>query len=256
MTFPSLMIPLGIFILGTIAGSFLSVLVTRLPVMLTNSDPDCTLWSPPSSCTNCNRVLPPLSLIPLVSFLIQGGKCKFCSARIPLLYPLLELVAGMIAVAAWLWIPDTISAIVSMTAGWLLLALMVIDWRKHLLPDVLVYPLLWLGLVVNIEGSYVSASQAIWGAIVGYVFLWIVRYFYNRMTAREGLGLGDCKLFAACGAWVGWFQLPIILILACSVSAAIVLAVYRTAKQPFKVPFGPGLCVALALTLAYLYIYL
>ena len=237
----------GIFILGTIAGSFLSVVVARLPGMLAASEPERTLWHPPSSCPHCRRRLRPQQLIPLLGFLALRGRCGFCAQPISRLYPALELGAGLIAVVVWTQAPTPAGALIAATAGWTLLALAAIDLRARLLPDALVFPLLWLGLLANAAGFLVPVMHAIWGVVAGYGALWTVRRIHLACTGTEGLGLGDCKLFAACGAWVGWTQLSWVLLLACALTAAGWLACRLCAPAPLRLAFGPGLCAALAL---------
>lgn len=245
---------LVVVLIGLVAGSFLSVLVTRLPASIARGDDDLltALSTPRSSCTICTGQLPWHSLIPLIGFIRQKGKCTLCGEPIALLYPALECAAAAIAVLAW-WLcaPNWMAVGIAAATGWMLLALAVIDMRTRLVPDVLVYALLWLGLAVNSTGFFVSPTQAIWGALAGYLALWIIRAIYMRRTATEGLGLGDCKLFAACGAWAGWSELSIILLSACAVSALIVLVLRTRHSPPFKIPFAPGLCIALAVVLSH-----
>ena len=249
MALEPLWILAGVFVLGTIAGSFLSVVVVRAPGILSEPEPERTLWRPPSSCPHCRARLRAHQLIPLLGFLIQRGCCGFCGQPIAWLYPALELLAGLAAVAAWLQAPHAGAAAVLAAALWTLLALAALDLRAQLLPDALVFPLLWLGLLANGAGLLVPVQQALWGVVAGYGALWAVRRIHLARTGTEGLGLGDCKLFAACGAWVGFAQLSLALFGACALTAAGWLLWRLRGRRLRRLAFGPGLCAALAVLL-------
>jgi leader peptidase (prepilin peptidase) / N-methyltransferase len=229
-------------------GSFLGVLITRA------STPRTILWTR-SVCDACGHTLGPIDLVPLVSWAAARGCCRYCLTRIGWFYPGIELAA--VAVAAWT---------VALTAGWLmwvscafgwtLLALAAIDWREYRLPDYLTLPLIAAGLVVHYALRPASPLSllpdsllsAVIGAVAGYVFVLLVRWIYTRVRHREGIGLGDAKLFAAAGAWVGWLGLPSVLLVAALFGLASALFRYggkATLRSDDPVPFGTFLCLGM-----------
>ena len=239
-----------VFLCGAVAGSFLSVLVARLPRMI-RGDAEVGLWAPRSHCPRCGRTLRWRELAPLVSYAALRGRCAGCRERIPPLYPLLELAGGGLALGAWLWAGHWTEALALAVLGWGLLALAVIDLRTRLLPDLIIYPLLWLGLLVNLGGLFAPLEQAVIGAVAGYLSLWAVHHLYRGLTdGAVGLGHGDCKLFAVGGAWLGWPALSWILLAAAALTILGALLLAMRGRAPRRVAFGPGLAAALVGLLA------
>jgi leader peptidase (prepilin peptidase)/N-methyltransferase len=252
----------GLF--GLAIGSFLNVVIYRLPVMLErkwrsqcqeilkpNKKPPDTakrfdLVAPGSSCPHCGHVITVLENIPVLSFLWLRGKCSACSKPISWRYPLVELLAGgLTAIVAW-YFGYGIVALAGMVLTWSLIALSFIDFDRQLLPDDITLPLLWVGLLLNVFSVFVPLSSAVIGAASGYVFLWLVYQIFKLVTGKEGMGYGDFKLFAALGAWLGWQSLPLIILLSSLVGAVVgitfILLFGRDRHLP--IPFGPFLCVA------------
>jgi leader peptidase (prepilin peptidase)/N-methyltransferase len=229
-------------------GSFLGVLVTRADA------PRTILWTR-SVCDSCGHTLRPADLVPLASWATSGGRCRYCHTRVGWFYPAIELAA--VAVAAWAAMLATGWLLwVSCAFGWALLALAAIDWRDYRLPDFLTLPLIPAGLEVHYL-LLPSAPLSLWpesllsstiGAVAGYMFVLFVRWAYNLIRRREGIGLGDAKLFAAAGAWVGWAGLPSVLLVAAVSGLAAALLRYRgkaTLRSDDPVPFGTFLCLGI-----------
>lgn len=251
---------------GLVIGSFLNVVIHRLPIMLqrgwraqcqellgqpTEALERYDLMWPRSGCPHCGGAISALQNIPVMSFLFLRGRCAHCGARISPRYPIVELATGLLsAVGAWHfgWQPVTVAALV---LAWSLIALTVIDLDHQLLPDAITLPLLWLGLIVNSFSLITDLHSAVVGAIAGYVFLWIVFHVFKLLTGKEGMGYGDFKLFALAGAWLGWQMLPIIILLASLVGAVvgISLILLRGHDRNIPIPFGPFLSAAIWLAL-------
>ena len=248
-------------VLGLLVGSFLNVLVHRLPVMLerqwqnearevlgmpVEAHERFDLCLPASHCPGCGHRIRAWENIPVVSYLALRGRCSACKGRISLRYPLVELAcAGLSLVVAWHFGVSG-QALLALVLTWCLLALSLIDAEHQLLPDVLVLPTLWLGLVVNAFGVFVPLADALWGAVVGYLSLWSVYWLFRLVTGKEGLGYGDFKLLALLGAWGGWQVLPLTLLLSSVVGAVIGLCLLRLRKASLgtTMPFGPYLPIA------------
>ncbi|HEK1686070.1 TPA: prepilin peptidase [Pseudomonas putida] len=248
-------------VLGLLVGSFLNVLVHRLPVMLerqwqnearevlgmpVEAHERFDLCLPASHCPGCGHRIRVWENIPVVSYLALRGRCSACKGRISLRYPLVELAcAGLSLVVAWHF-GVSVQALLALVLTWCLLALSLIDAEHQLLPDVLVLPTLWLGLVVNAFGVFVPLADALWGAVVGYLSLWSVYWLFRLVTGKEGLGYGDFKLLALLGAWGGWQVLPLTLLLSSVVGAVIGLCLLRLRKASLgtTMPFGPYLAIA------------
>ncbi|KAB5621438.1 prepilin peptidase [Pseudomonas putida] len=248
-------------VLGLLVGSFLNVLVHRLPVMLerqwqnearevlgmpVEAHERFDLCLPASHCPGCGHRIRAWENIPVVSYLALRGRCSACKGRISLRYPLVELAcAGLSLVVAWHF-GVSVQALLALVLTWCLLALSLIDAEHQLLPDVLVLPTLWLGLVVNAFGVFVPLADALWGAVVGYLSLWSVYWLFRLVTGKEGLGYGDFKLLALLGAWGGWQVLPLTLLLSSVVGAVIGLCLLRLRKASLgtTMPFGPYLAIA------------
>ncbi|KAF0866895.1 A24 family peptidase [Pseudomonas sp. LD120] len=249
-------------VLGLIVGSFLNVLVWRLPTMLERDwraqalevlglEPEpaaapYNLMRPHSQCPHCRQPIRPWENIPLLSYLWLRGRCAHCKTRISPRYPLTELSCGLIsAFVAWHfgfgW-----SAGLLLILSWGLLAMSLIDADHQLLPDVLVLPLLWLGLIVNSFGLLVSLQDALWGTVLGYLCLWSVFWLFKLLTGKDGMGHGDFKLLAMLGAWGGWQILPLTLLLSSLVGAILGTLMLRLnrAKTSTPIPFGPFLAIA------------
>ncbi|QBF28498.1 prepilin peptidase [Pseudomonas tructae] len=249
-------------LLGLIVGSFLNVLVHRLPIMLERQwqaearevlalpeaaqAPRFDLFLPPSQCPHCAHRIRPWENIPVVSYLALRGRCSDCQARISPRYPLVELAcAALTLFVAW-HLGFTASALALMVLSWGLLAMSMIDIEHHLLPDALVLPLLWLGLIVNAFELFVPLEDALWGTVAGYLSLWSVFWVFKLITGKEGMGYGDFKLLALLGAWGGWQILPLTLLLSSLLGAVIGLIMLRLQRKQAStpIPFGPYLAIA------------
>lgn len=227
-------------------GSFLGVLVTRARA------PRSILWTR-SICDACGHTLGPADLVPLASWAAFWGRCRYCRSRIGLFYPAMELAA--VAVAAWsAWLTTGWLLWVTCAFGWALLALAAIDWREFRLPDFLTLPLIAAGLAVQYALAPASPLSVgpdsllagVIGAVAGGLFMLAVRWAYAALRHREGIGLGDAKLFAAIGAWVGWLGLPSVLLVAALAGLAAALVRYggkEKLRADDRVPFGTFLCL-------------
>ncbi|WP_341303787.1 A24 family peptidase [Pseudomonas sp. TMP25] len=249
-------------VLGLLIGSFLNVVVYRLPKMMqrdwreqareilelpAETQPETfNLVLPNSQCPHCAHEIKPWENIPVISYLFLRGKCASCKAPISLRYPLVELTCGVLsAYIAWHF-GFTWQAGAMLVLTWGLLAMSLIDIDHQLLPDSLVLPLLWLGLIANSSGLFISLDDALWGAIAGYLSLWSVYWLFKLVTGKEGMGYGDFKLLAMLGAWGGWQVLPLTILLSSLVGAVLGLIMLRlrNAKTSTPIPFGPYLAIA------------
>jgi leader peptidase (prepilin peptidase)/N-methyltransferase len=246
----------GVF--GMIIGSFLNVVIHRMPKMMQRESDNYVahesgkelphqdtynLMVPRSACPCCGHRIRAYENIPVVSWLALGGKCSQCKAPISPRYPLVELLTG--ALSAWMaWTFGTgLAGLAAMVFVFLLVAMTAIDLDHQLLPDDLTLPLLWLGLLVNLNGAFVPLREAVIGAAAGYLALWSVYWLFKLLTGKEGMGYGDFKLLAALGAWLGWTMLPTIILLSSVVGAAvgISLMVFAGRERNNPIPFGPYL---------------
>ena len=253
---------LSALLLGLLIGSFLNVVVYRLPKMLLRdwqaqareilslpAEADKKTFNlilPNSSCPHCAHEIKPWENIPIFSWLFLRGKCSSCKAPISTRYPLVELTCGLLsAYVAWHF-GFTWQAGSMLLLTWGLLAMSLIDADHQLLPDALVLPLLWLGLIVNQFGLFASAADALWGAIAGYLSLWSVYWLFKLVTGKEGMGYGDFKLLAMLGAWGGWQILPLTILLSSLVGAVlgVIMLRLRNAETSTPIPFGPYLAIA------------
>jgi len=253
---------------GLLIGSFLNVVIHRLPKMMQReSDNYCAveagkpeihierynLMVPRSACPHCHHQITALENIPVVSYLVLRGKCSHCKAPISPRYPAIELLTGALsALVVW-----------KLGTGWqglgglfflyFLVALSFIDADTQLLPDDLTYPLIWAGLLININGTYVSLHDSVVGAAAGYLALWTIYWVYKLVRGREGMGYGDFKLLAALGAWMGWATLPAIVLMASLVGAVVGIALMVANRRGFdyQIPFGPYLAAAGLITFLY-----
>lgn len=245
-------------VLGLTVGSFLNVVIHRLPKMmelgwqrqcaeLRDEDlpeqPRYNLIAPRSACPHCNRPIRALENIPVISYLLLRGKCKGCGAAISPRYPIVEAVSGILSgFAAWHF-GYGMAAAGALLLIWALLALTAIDLDTQLLPDDITLPLLWAGLLFNLNGTYTPLSGAVLGAIFGYLALWSVYWLFKLVTGKEGMGYGDFKLLAALGAWLGWQMLPLIILSSSLVGAVVGITLIVAAKhgRSVPIPFGPYL---------------
>jgi leader peptidase (prepilin peptidase)/N-methyltransferase len=265
------MTPWGLGILGLCIGSFLNVVIHRMPKMLErqwqadaramlelpeatgDATEALTLSKPASRCPSCGHKIRWFENIPLVSWLVLRGKCSACSARISVRYPLIELTTGALFVVGGLHFGYEPTTLLWCGFVAVLLAAAIIDWDTTLLPDDLTLPLLWAGLVVAALGWNIPLKEALWGAVAGYLSLWSVYWLFKLATGKEGMGYGDFKLLAALGAWLGWSMiLPIVL--GSSIIGAVVgigMKVTGQLREGVYVPYGPFLAGAgLVVTLA------
>jgi len=249
-------------LMGLLVGSFLNVVIYRLPLMMQREwrmqareyldyPPEAVaerfnLLLPNSRCPHCGHQLRAWENVPLLSWLMLRGKCSSCAAPISIRYPLVELVCGLLsAYVAWHfgfgW-----QAAAMLLLTWGLLAMSLIDADHQLLPDSLVLPLLWLGLILNSGGLFVALDSALWGAVAGYLSLWSVYWLFKLVTGKEGMGYGDFKLLAMLGAWGGWQVLPLTILLSSVVGAVLgsILLRVRKASSGTPIPFGPYLAIA------------
>ena len=249
-------------LIGLLIGSFLNVVIYRLPKMMQRdwreqareilelpAEPQTATFNlvlPNSSCPHCAHEIKPWENIPVVSYLFLRGKCSSCKAPISLRYPLVELSCGLLsAYIAWHF-GFTWQAGGMLLLTWGLLAMSLIDADHQLLPDSLVLPLLWLGLIANSFGLFTSLGDALWGAVAGYLSLWSVYWLFKLVTGKEGMGYGDFKLLAMLGAWGGWQILPLTILLSSLVGAVLGLIMLRlrNAETSTPIPFGPYLAIA------------
>ena len=250
-------------IIGLMVGSFLNVVIYRLPVMLFKEwkeacdemqanpasdlpDGKFNLAIPNSKCPKCNAPIRPWQNIPVVSYILLKGRCHNCNVKIPLRYPLVEAFTGVITLLLLWHFGATIEAVMAIVLAWALIALTMIDIDHQLLPDNLTLPLMWLGLLCNIFGLYTDLQSAVIGAMAGYLSLWSVYWAFKLATGKEGMGFGDFKLLAALGAWMGWQMLPAMILLSSLVGAVFgVIGMIASGKdREWRIPFGPYLAIA------------
>ena len=254
-------------VLGLCIGSFLNVVIHRLPKMMERewrrqcaelaapaeaTDPPAgesasfNLVFPRSRCPSCGHGITALENIPVVSWLVLRGKCSACSAPISVRYPAVEIAAGLVAgYAAWRY-GFSLAGIGAMTFCWVMITLTFIDLDTQLLPDDLTLLLLWGGLALNLGATFAPLSSAVIGAIAGYLSLWSVYWAFKFATGKEGMGFGDFKLLAAIGAWLGWQALPLVILLSSIVGAVagISLMIFTKHGRDNPIPFGPYLATA------------
>lgn len=199
----------------------------------------------PSHCMRCKRQLSAWENIPVISYLLLRGRCRSCGVRISPRYPLVELLTAILSATVLWQFGFTGAGLGALLLTWSLIALCGIDWDHHLLPDNITLPLLWLGLIFNLSGTFSSLNDAVIGAVSGYLILWSVFHGFRLLTGKEGMGYGDFKLTAALGAWLGWQLIPVI-ILAASLSGSIIgLSLILSGRQQSDkpIPFGPYLAI-------------
>ena len=248
-------------LLGLCVGSFLNVVIHRLPKMmeqdwhaqcadLRGETPSTatalTLARPRSRCPSCGHQITALENIPIISYLLLRGRCSNCGTSISPRYPVVEAVTGLLsAYAVWHFGP-TLQGAGALLLIWALIALTGIDFDTQLLPDSITLPLLWLGLAFNLAGTYVDLFSAVIGAMIGYLTLWSVFWLFKLATGKEGMGFGDFKLLAALGAWLGWQMLPAIILLSSIVGAVVGISLIVATRhgKNTPIPFGPYLAAA------------
>lgn len=253
---------------GLFIGSFLNVVIHRLPKMMhrawdnylaqANKKPAphtkrYNLFTPGSRCVKCNKPVSLFYKLPVLSYITLMGKCEHCKKAISLRYPFVEIVTGLLtAFMVWHYGSGAFT-LYGLLFIYFMITLCFIDAETLLLPDPLTLPLLWLGLVVNLHGTFVPLEDAVIGAIAGYGSLWAVYWIFKLATGKEGMGYGDFKLFAAIGAWLGWQILPIVLLVAAPVGIIIGLAItfIKKTDKGNPIPFGPYLAITGILALLY-----
>jgi leader peptidase (prepilin peptidase)/N-methyltransferase len=248
---------------GLIIGSFLNVVILRLPKMMQAAwESDCaslagtpaaesatptpSLTRPPSSCPHCGHRIRPLENIPLISYLVLRGRCSACHQPIGLRYPAIELLSAALTLAVVVQFglsPQTLPALI---LTWCLIALAVIDLDTQLLPDRITLPLVWFGLILSLFGVFAGSADAIIGAVAGYLTLWTVFHVFRLLTGKEGMGYGDFKLLAVFGAWLGWASLPQILLLSALTGAVVGVGLIISGRHARgePMPFGPFIAAA------------
>ncbi len=252
-------------LLGLLVGSFLNVVIHRLPKMMENewraqaeelnntegqapktSQPVYNLVVPRSGCPQCGHQITAIENIPIISYLVLKGRCRNCQTKISARYPLVEAITGVLSgVVAWHF-GFGIAAVSALILLWALIALTFIDADTQFLPDSITLPLIWLGLIVNLDGTFTDIRSAVIGAIAGYMVLWFVYWAFKLVTKKEGMGYGDFKLLAAIGAWLGWQALPLVILLSSVVGATIGIILILLSKmgRSIPMPFGPYLAMA------------
>jgi len=258
-----------IFIFGLLVGSFLNVVIYRLPVILkrqwktdcmsflaqenepvpgstTSNDQPFNLVVPRSRCPHCGHLITALENVPVLSFLFLRGRCRKCKTPISIRYPLIEILSASLAVfVAWKF-GFSLQTAMAMLLTWALIGLSFIDYDHQYLPDNITLPFLWLGLFLNLNGVYVDLVSAVLGAILGYLLLWSVYQVFKMVTGKEGMGYGDFKLLAMLGAWLGWQALPAIILISTLVGSVIgvSLILFKQHNRNHPIPFGPYLAIA------------
>jgi leader peptidase (prepilin peptidase)/N-methyltransferase len=248
-------------VFGLLIGSFLNVVILRVPLQLKaewrrdareflglEAEPSAplTLSRPNSRCPNCKVPIRPRHNIPLISYIFLRGRCHSCAAPIALQYPLVEFLSGLIAAFFVYHLGLSALTVYSLIFSYMLLVLTGIDLHEKLLPDQITLPLLWIGLFANLSGTFVPLTEAVVGAIAGYLSLWTVFWAFKGVTGKEGMGYGDFKLLAALGAWLGWQMLPMIILLSTAAGAIVGMIgiIFSGRTRETTIAFGPFLAFA------------
>jgi len=253
------------FILGLLVGSFLNVVIHRLPIMMEREwraqcrlllnlqekaeDSDHKKYNlivPRSSCPHCLKPIRNMDNIPVISYILLRGKCRHCTAPISMRYPAVELITAVLTgLIAWHFNYE-LKTIFAVLLTWALLCLVVIDIDKQLLPDDITLPFMWLGLICNLFHVFTDPVSSLIGAMLGYSVLWLIFILFKIMTGKEGMGHGDFKLLAMLGAWTGWQMLPLIILLSSVLGsiAGIGFMIFRNYKHDRPIPFGPYLALS------------
>lgn len=262
----ALMVAVGL--LGLCVGSMLNVVIHRLPKMMEAGwraecaalegreappSPTYNLFTPRSACPKCGTPIKPIHNVPVIGWLALRGKCAHCNAPISPRYPLVELLGGALAaLLAWRFGYSTQLAF-ALVFGWAMIALAIIDFDTQLLPDDITLPMLWLGLIANIFGTFTDLRSAVLGAAAGYLLLWCVYWAFRLLMKKEGMGFGDFKLLAAIGAWTGWQVIPVAIMVSAGLGAVVgslFLWISRRGADT-RIPFGPYLALAGIVALAW-----
>lgn len=254
-------------IFGLLIGSFLNVVIYRLPIMMERQwlqsaktyfqqnnlpyDIDdiptrYNLITPRSCCPQCQKMIQAYDNIPIISFILLRGKCRACAHPISWRYPFIEFLTALVSIIVAYRFGFSVAALFTLIFSWSLIALTFIDIDYQILPDNITLPLLWLGLAVNFNGLFTTLQSAVLGAMLGYLFLWLLYWIFRLLTGKEGMGYGDFKLLAALGAWMGWQSLPLIVLLSSIpglfFGLALILIKKHSSNQPFA--FGPFLAIS------------
>ena len=250
-------------IIGLLVGSFLNVVIHRIPKMMerdwkqecrrilevNNEDAPVEKYNlilPRSACPHCNHKISALENIPVISYLLLGGKCSECSNPISIRYPAIEVSTSILSLVIAITFGVSIQFILAVIFTWALIAQTMIDYDCQLLPDDITLPILWLGIIANMFGVFTDIYSSLLGAIFGYLILWTVYMVFKIVTGKEGMGYGDFKLLAALGAWLGWQMLPLVILLSSIVGAlvGIFMIVLGGKDRNVQIPFGPFLAAA------------
>ena len=256
-------------ILGLLVGSFLNVVIYRLPKMMERdwyqqcieflgsenvkdegkkklTPEKFNLVTPNSTCPSCSHKIKPWENVPVISYFFLRGKCSACKTKISPRYPIVEAVTAILSVVAIYVFGANLTGLACLIFTWCLIALTMIDFDTQLLPDTITLPLLWLGLIANAFGLFTTLDSALWGAIGGYLSLFSVYWLFKLLTGKEGMGFGDFKLLGALGAWLGWQMLLQIILLSALAGAVIGVGmiVIRGRDKNIPIPFGPYLAIA------------
>ncbi len=265
-------LPIVVLILSLLIGSFLNVVILRYPIMLFRSwlidskdlrenlpehsalndlESAYTLSKPASHCPRCQSPVKAWQNIPILSYILLKGKCSGCAERgketkISIRYPLVELATGLLSLALLIKFPFSIQLAAMLVFTWSLVAMSMIDIDHQILPDTMTLSLMWLGLLLNIDHTFVDLQSAVIGAMAGYLSLWSVYWLFKLATGKDGMGFGDFKLLAALGAWFGWQFLPMIILLSSLVGAVVGIAgiMILGRDKNIPIPFGPYLAAA------------
>ena len=260
------------FIFSLMIGSFLNVVIFRLPKMLEqgwkkecrefladelakpksqNEEELITLSTPSSTCPSCQHKIRFYENIPVISWLVLRGKCSQCRSKISLRYPLVELTTAILSVVIAAHFGVTLTTLLLLILTWGLVCLTLIDFDHMLLPDQITLPLLWLGLLVNLNGAIVPLNDSVIGAVAGYMSLFSIFWLFKLITGKEGMGHGDFKLVAVFGAWIGWQLLPLLILMASAVGAIIGISMmmFKNHQREQAIPFGPYLAIVGWITL-------
>jgi len=251
-----------VIIVSLAVGSFLNVVIYRLPIMLENEwrseckeylelEPDSkeevfNLSKPDSSCPKCNHKIRAWENIPVISYVFLRGKCSSCGVHISAQYPVIEAITAILSVVVAIHFGFSVETLFGLVFTWALIALTMIDAKTQLLPDNITLPLLWLGILINASTVYTDLQSSVYGAIIGYLILWSIYKLFKLLTGKEGMGYGDFKLLAALGAWMGWQMLPQIILLSSLVGTVIGISMIliKRQKKGTPIPFGPYLAIA------------